>query len=84
MIKTDKETISIIDSKVLVGNSMYDFHDDVFLGKPCYGSGHFNLISDFYDCIKTGRKFEIDGQESSKVIKIILSAYESDGKRIKI
>ena len=84
MIKTDKETISIIDSKVLVGNSMYDFHDDVFLGKPCYGSGHLNLISDFYDCIKTGRKFEIDGQESSKVIKIILSAYESDGKRIKI
>ena len=50
--------------------------------KSCYGNGHEKLFSDFYDCIKTGRKFQINGEEASKVVRIILASYKSKGKEI--
>ena len=46
-------------------------------GKECYGSGHEALIDDFYACIGDGRPFPIDGHEGARVIRLILSAYES-------
>lgn len=54
----------------------------VALGKCCYGNGHKKLIVDFYDCINTGRKFSIDGEEAAKVLRIILSAYEGKDKAL--
>jgi predicted dehydrogenase len=42
------------------------------------------LITDFYDCIASGRRFAIDGSEGAKVVKVILGAYESQGKKIEI
>lgn len=54
------------------------------LAKPCYGGGHGALIEDFYDCLRTGRKFEIDGKEGAKAVKIVLAAYESAGKEVKV
>ena len=50
--------------------------------KSCYGNGHEKLIADFYNCVETGRKFIIDGQEGAKAVKIILSAYKSKGREI--
>lgn len=52
--------------------------------KCCYGNGHEKLVADFYECVRTGVKFPIDGEESAKVIKIILAAYESGVKPVKI
>ncbi len=54
------------------------------LAKPCYGGGHGALIEDFYNCLRTGRKFEIDGKEGAKAVKIVLAAYESAGKEVKV
>ena len=51
-------------------------------GKPEYGSGHTALILDFYNCLKAGKKFEIDALESSKALKIVLNAYKSNGSKI--
>lgn len=53
-------------------------------GKYCYGTGHGRLISDFYECVSENRKFAIDGAEGAKVVKLILSAYESGGEKIEI
>lgn len=53
-------------------------------GKDCYGSGHANLIEDFYDCAATGRHFPIDGREGARVIRLILAAYASRGERVQI
>ena len=84
-VKTDKEILNILPSKVLTGNAVYDFEKDKRVyGKCCYGTGHQALFADFYDCVKTGRKFLIDGEESSKVVKMILAAYRSNGKFVKI
>ncbi len=85
MVKTEDELIRVMPNKILTAKGVQDFkQDERAYGKCCYGSGHNGLIRDFYDCVKTGRKFEIDGQEGSKVIRIILGAYESNGRKINI
>ena len=84
-IKTDEEIIDILKGKVVTGNAVYDFDKDKKVyGKCCYGTGHEGLIKEFYDCVATNRKFGIDGAEASKVIKIILSAYQSKGNVVTI
>ena len=70
---------------VLIGTELKTFDKmDYYFGKPCYGSGHLSLIIDFYDCVKNGKRFDIDGKEASKVIKMILAVYKSKGEKIKI
>ena len=84
-IKTDNETIQVLKGKVVVSNAVYDFdRDKNVYGKCCYGTGHEGLIRDFYDCVLNNKKFDIDGLEASKVIKIILAAYKSKGQKIDI
>ena len=51
--------------------------DDEIFGKACWGSGHTALISDFYDCLHTGRPFEIDAFEGGKAVSLMLGIYES-------
>lgn len=82
---TENETLKIMPKQVLAGNELHSFEDGyASLGKACYGSSHEVLISDFYDCIISKRKFPIDGAEGAKVIKVILAAYASNGKKIEI
>lgn len=84
-IKTDEENIQVIPDKFVSPTNTIDFKKQgECFGKSCYGSGHEGLNRDFYDCVKTGRKFAIDGKEAAKVVKIILAAYKSDGKTVKI
>jgi predicted dehydrogenase len=81
----DGECIKVLSRDVLVGGELHHFEDAYKpLGKVCYGSGHEALITDFYDCIASGRRFAIDGSEGAKVVKVILGAYESQGKKIEI
>ena len=82
---TEGGTVKVMPRQVLVGGELHSFEDSYSaLGKACYGSGHEALITDFYDCVITKRKFAIDGAEGSKVVKVILAAYASRGKKIKI
>ncbi len=74
----DNEQIFIYLNKVIIGDKEYDFNnDDKVYGKRCYGVGHKGLFSDFYDAVKTGRDFSVDGKEAAKVIRIILEAYKN-------
>lgn len=63
----------------ICGNSEEDF-----VGKNYWGHGHKAIIRDFYDCIKTGRKFEIDAVEGGKAARIVASCYESSAKNERI
>lgn len=84
-IKTDKDVIRICDNKVEInGESVYIEHNTKYHGKPCYGNGHGDLIADFYECIEEGRKFPIDGKEAAKAVKLVLAAYASNGKTVKL
>ncbi len=58
----------------------------VYHGRNYWGSGHSALINDFYHCLKTGRKFEIDAFEGGKAAEIVAACYSSSnsGESIEI
>ena len=82
-IAVDDEYVMVYSPKVIIGDKEFNFEkDNRVYGKCCYGSGHTGLIKEFYDTIKNGEKFWIDGNEASKVIKLILSVYKQNLKSI--
>ncbi|MBQ7548717.1 MAG: Gfo/Idh/MocA family oxidoreductase [Clostridia bacterium] len=58
--------------------------DNGIAGKSYWGTSHGALINDFYDCIKTGRKFPIDSYEGGKAVEEFLAVYRSSetGSRV--
>lgn len=83
VLKTTTETIRLFAQGVYINGKFYDCESiDAMYGKQVYGSGHNALICDFYECISTGRKFSIDGFEGAKAIRIVLTAYASQGVEI--
>lgn len=60
--------------------------DAVYHGQHYWGSGHSALINDFYYCLKSGDKFEIDAVEGGKAAMIVAACYESSksGETIEI
>ncbi len=60
--------------------------DTVYHGKNYWGSGHSVLIDDYYYCLKSGEKFEIDAVEGGRAAMIVAACYESSksGKSIEL
>jgi hypothetical protein len=54
------------------------------IGKSVWGNGHKALIAHFYHCIENDLPFPLSEQEGGKVVRLILSMYASNGKRIEI
>ncbi len=52
----------------------------VYHGQSYWGVGHSILINDYYDCLKTGRKFGIDAFEGGNAAKLVFASYESSEK----
>ncbi len=83
-MRTEREYIRVCDKKVEInGETAFVAEDIGFVGKYCYGIGHPTLMESFYDCIRTGEKFPIDGKEGAKAVRLVLAAYESNGKKVK-
>ena len=63
-----------------------DKTDAVYHGQRYWGSGHSVLINDYYSCLKSGKKFEINAVEGGRAAMIVAACYESSrsGKPIKI
>ena len=51
-------------------------------GKLVWGKGHEALIRDFYDHVRTGRHFPIDGEEGGKSVRMVLGIYRSNGEPV--
>ncbi len=90
-IKTENDIIRLYPDSVNLNGNPVDLtqveakcNSRRAYGKKCYGSGHSALFADFYDCVKTGRKFSIDAEEGLKVIKLIRAVYDSKGEKIEI
>lgn len=84
-VKTRDETVVVLPSSVWIDGKTRDFPDDsAVYGKFCYGTGHQKLITDFYDCLQTGRKFAIDGREGAKSVRLIFGIYRSRGRNVEI
>ena len=85
-IMTEKDAIIHItpDYVFIDGEKQVIDKDKTYFGKPCYGSGHYELVREFYNSVKNNTEFMINGVEGSKAIKIVLTAYESNGKTYKL
>lgn len=85
-VRTDKDVIQIYPGAVLINGVMQNIEKTTEKprGKECYGSSHAVLITDFYKHIETGEPFPINGEEASKVVKLILAAYESGGNETEV
>lgn len=84
-VMVDGKPIKILPHSVMLNDELHKFEEaHTFFGKECYGSSHELLISDFYDCVLNKRHFTIDGTEGAKVIRVILGAYASHGKKINV
>ena len=84
-LQTKKGWIKVFPDKVLHGDEIVCFDKkNKILSKGCYGTGHETIIADFYRCIQEKKAFWINGKEASKVIKMILAMYKSQGKQVKI
>ena len=85
LLSTENNKIIISDKNLIINGSAIAFDSIKTQNvKECYGNGHMRLIADFYNCVKDNRHFEIDELEGSKVIKLTLAIYESNGKTIEI
>ncbi len=85
VLYTKDGSIRIMGDYVLHNSELKYFNSyNKVYGKDCYGTGHDRLFAHFYNCVEKGEKFPIDGEEGSKVVKMILAAYESNGNRIDI
>jgi predicted dehydrogenase len=61
--------------------------EDAAIGARDYwGSGHLAQITDFYQCLRQGRPFFIDGRQGIEAVKLICGLYESTrtGRAVKI
>ncbi len=84
-VRTTAEELVLLPHSVIVdGKCLFHEEKQIVLGKTCYGNGHVTLISDFYDCVKSGRRFAIDGTAGAAVINMILAMYESKGERVEL
>lgn len=72
------ENLIVDDKQIIVKTKISD------AGKKEWGYGHLFLICNFYDCIRNNKKFMLEFDEASKVVKLILSIYSSNGKEIKL
>ena len=87
-VTQDKIRVIAGNDFVVAGGKLVEIEDTRdhanLVGKTVWGTGHAILIRDFYKCLAEGRPFPISGKEAAKVVRLILSMYESQGERIEI
>ena len=83
MLRVGDDTVSLCRNTVTVNGKAVSLEESQpVLGKAEYGAGHPSIIADFYHAIQTDSPFLLDFDEASKVIRLILGMYESNGQEI--
>lgn len=84
-LKSKNHQVYYIGENLIVDNKQVAIKSEITdAGKKEWGYGHLYLISYFNDCIRNNKHFPLDFYEGSKVVRSILSMYESNGKEIKL
>lgn len=83
--RTGCTTIELSDNNISInGNLITKRGNYPVVGKEVWGTGHFDLVKNFYHCLQTGEKFSIGFEEAKKVLLMVLAVYRSNGKEVKI
>ena len=83
-MKTASGKSCMATTKVLTVSGDVHTQNASAMGKSVWGAGHKALIADFYDCLQTGKRFPIDGEEGAKCVKLTLKIYASKGTRVEV
>lgn len=79
------EMIEAQNKLFAVNNKLTLSNDEIVeIGKQVWGTGHKRLVRHFYECLASGEHFPIDLEEASKVVRLILAMYRSNGENITI
>lgn len=76
----------LITPDIITFNDEANIHlmDEMKFVKSVWGDGHKKLIKDFYECIESSKPFSIGIDEAIISLKAVLTAYRSNGNKIKI
>ena len=84
-VETDKHVYELKPPKLYVDGELIETGDyKSFVGKECYGIGHFELIRMFYDAIENGKGTPLSLESAQYPVRILLAAYKSNDKEIPI
>lgn len=85
-LSTEKGSYTALGNKLYdaAGNAIAINEKTDIIAKDYWGNGHLHLIRDFYDCIKTGKKFSVGVKEAFKAVKVALELYRSNGEARKL
>lgn len=79
------EVVEAENDLLTCNNALFEHPDrGAAVGKREWGTGHRELIGDFYNCLATNTPFPIDLYEGEKVVRLILAMYRSKGERVAI
>lgn len=87
MVLSDKRKVCVQNGFMSVNDEFVPMASGGTLvpaGKEVWGTEHVALISHFYHCVRTKQTFPIDVEEGGRVIRLILSMYQSKGERIAV
>ena len=78
-------TVELSDNNIFIDGNLITKRDEYpIVGKEVWGTGHFNLIKNFYHCLQTGEKFSIGFDEGKNAVLLVLAIYRSNGCEIEI
>lgn len=85
-LRTKNHKIEIRDRRLYVDGEHIDEGRDHenYVTKSCYGNSHEILIERFYSALLDGNEMPVTLESASQALRILLAAYESDGKEVKI
>lgn len=85
-IKTKKHKIEIMNPARLYvdGKEINIEEHKSYVGKECYGVGHYKLISDFYNAIIAGCDVPVSAESAQYALRILLAAYNSFGEEVDV
>ncbi len=85
-VRTNLNTYEFNSKQLLVNGVPYTcFSSNVSVdAKQYWGNGHYFLIDEFYRCVESGKTFDVDCVQASQAVKVVLSAYKSNGKEIEL
>ena len=83
-LKSKNRTVMLHNEKLFVDGVKVDAPQDSlpFYGKKCYGKGHPEIIGQFYDALSEGLPMPVDTESAQYALKLLLTAYKSQGKEI--
>ena len=86
LLKTKNHTLEIRNNHLNVDYNPYvlESSNSRIIGKPCYGSGHFILVKEFYNALRSGAEMPVTLESAQWAIRILLAAYGSNDQEVEI